>query len=59
MKAYNDHVERNGQPASHAKAKEIMYVPMFVSLPLHACDPGRLGLDLLELSSLAWLRPKA
>ncbi|KIM53460.1 hypothetical protein SCLCIDRAFT_1222779 [Scleroderma citrinum Foug A] len=24
MKAYNDHVERNGQPASHAKAKEIM-----------------------------------
>ena len=37
-KAYEDHVARNGQPDSHARAKEIMYVLVRCRVPVSWVD---------------------
>ncbi|KAG1818717.1 uncharacterized protein BJ212DRAFT_1347154 [Suillus subaureus] len=45
MKAYNDHCEKNGKPASHDKAKEILagFAGAFID---HMVETK--GLDLLD-----------
>lgn len=50
MKAWEDHCASNGKPDSHAKAKEILYVHIFLSV----CYD-----DLVSLTVLDWLVPSS